>query len=167
MISSKMTEISLTDRLVSVIHFTFDVICCLFIGFFMVVKEFLKIFYQSEKDVRGKLVLVKKNDQLRGSESAEPRTPFQVTGGGNGLGRAICLRFAELGSNLAVVDLNLKSAEATAKEARDLGVKAKAYKVDVTNADEIAALRKTLTSDFGTVDILVRIFCEEVFVSTV
>lgn len=54
---------------------------------------------------------------------------FKVTGGGNGLGRAIGLELAKLGCHVAVVDIDENGAEKTAEEIRQLGVKAKAYKV--------------------------------------
>ena len=79
----------------------------------------------------------------------------QVTGGGNGLGRAISLKLAKKGSNIIIADVNMKAAEETAADIQRLGVKAKAYLLDVTNADEITKLRDQISSDFGPVDILV------------
>lgn len=80
----------------------------------------------------------------------------KVTGGGNGLGRGICMKLADYGCNIAVVDIDLKSAEQTADEIRSRGLKAKAYRVDVTKAEEIKKLRDDLCNDLGPVDILVR-----------
>lgn len=80
---------------------------------------------------------------------------YQVTGGGNGLGRAISLELAQKGCNIAVADVNITAAENTAAEIRKLGVEAKAYKVDVTRSDEIVKLRDLVKTDLGPVDILV------------
>lgn len=72
------------------------------------------------------------------------------------MGRGICMKLADHGCNIAVVDIDLKSAEQTADEIRSRGLKAKAYRVDVTKAEEIKKLRDDLCNDLGPVDILVR-----------
>lgn len=78
-----------------------------------------------------------------------------MTGGGNGLGRGICIELAKQSCHVAVADINLQAAEATAEEIRNFGIKAKAYKVDVTKSDEISKLRSDVSADLGPVDILV------------
>ena len=50
-----------------------------------------------------------------------------VTGGGGGIGRAVCQRFAEEGSLVAVHDRNAGAAQATAELIREAGGKARAY----------------------------------------
>lgn len=80
---------------------------------------------------------------------------LKVSGGGNGLGRGLCLKLAQKGCNVAVVDIDLKAAEKTAAEIREKGVQAKAYKADVTKSNEIIKLRIDTQSDLGPVDILV------------
>ena len=55
-----------------------------------------------------------------------------ITGGGGGIGAAICRRFGEEGTAVAVLDLNGKAAEEVAGEIRAAGGKAKAYPVDLT-----------------------------------
>lgn len=82
----------------------------------------------------------------------------KVSGGGNGLGRGICLKLAEQGCNVAVVDVNLEAAEQTVDEIKSRGFNAKAFKVDVTKTDEILKLRAELAKSLGPVDILVRCF---------
>lgn len=52
-----------------------------------------------------------------------------MTGGANGLGRAICCELAKYGCNLAVADVDIKHASNFAEELTFLGVKAKAYEV--------------------------------------
>lgn len=54
---------------------------------------------------------------------------FQVTGGGNGIGREICIELATHGCHVAVLDLDVKAAEATCIYLRKIGVQAFAYKV--------------------------------------
>lgn len=80
---------------------------------------------------------------------------LKVSGGGNGLGRGLCLELAKKGCNIAVVDIDLKAAEITAAELREKGVQSKAYKTDVTKSNEIIKLRSDTQSDLGPVDILV------------
>lgn len=79
-----------------------------------------------------------------------------VTGGANGLGREICLCLAKRGCNVAVVDLDLENAEKTASNCRQFHIKAKGYRVDVSNYNEIRDLRKQIEEDLGPVDILIN-----------
>lgn len=79
-----------------------------------------------------------------------------MTGGGNGLGKAICLSLAEHGCNVIVSDINLEAAEQTALEASKMGVKSKAYKTDVTSQKDVSNLREEAIKDFGQVDILIN-----------
>ncbi|XP_055626082.1 estradiol 17-beta-dehydrogenase 11-like [Toxorhynchites rutilus septentrionalis] len=80
-----------------------------------------------------------------------------VTGGGNGLGRALCLRLAQEGCAVAVADIDLPSAQNTAKEVRNrYGVNAEGFRVDVADHQSVAELRKRIESALGPVDILVN-----------
>ena len=63
---------------------------------------------------------------------------------------------AKHGCNIAIADIDIKSAEKTALEITHKGVQAKAYKADVSNYDEIESLRDQIASDFGNVDILIN-----------
>lgn len=56
-----------------------------------------------------------------------------VTGGGSGIGRAICQRFGEERSIVAVFDLNAGAAEETVTSIRCAGGKASAYEVDISD----------------------------------
>jgi len=67
----------------------------------------------------------------------------------------MALKLASLGCNIVIADINKSAAEEATKEVLDYGVKAKAYQVDVTKADQIIQLRSDIESDFGDVDILV------------
>lgn len=55
----------------------------------------------------------------------------QVTGGGNGIGREICLELARCGCNIACLDLDFDAAQQLCIELRLHGVKANAYQVIV------------------------------------
>lgn len=79
-----------------------------------------------------------------------------ITGAARGIGEAIALRYAEEGCNLALCDLNLDGAEATAAAARAKGVDATAMQVDVTARDQVQKLVDAAVEHFGTVDILVN-----------
>ncbi|XP_055610118.1 uncharacterized oxidoreductase YoxD-like [Uranotaenia lowii] len=79
-----------------------------------------------------------------------------VTGGGNGLGRSLCLRLAKEGCNVAVADIDWIAAQRTAKDVRDLGVKAEAFKVDVGVQESVQQLKVDVESKLGPVDILIN-----------
>lgn len=80
-----------------------------------------------------------------------------VTGSANGLGRAIACRLAEEKCNLAIVDVNFKAAQETAVFIeKTYNVKTKAFKVDVSDFEEIQQLKIDIESNLGTVDILVN-----------
>ena len=80
-----------------------------------------------------------------------------VTGGSRGIGKAICLKFAENGADIAFLYAgNTAAAEETLKELESLGVKAKAYQCNVSDADAAAEVLKEITKDFGGIQILVN-----------
>ena len=79
-----------------------------------------------------------------------------VTGAGQGIGKAISLRLANAGADVAILDLNLQSAETVAKEIETMGRHAIPIQVDVSKSENVnAAVRRTLT-EFGRIDILVN-----------
>lgn len=80
-----------------------------------------------------------------------------VTGSANGLGRAIAFRLAQENCNIAVADINYKSAVRTANEIKEkFRVKAEAYKVDVADPESIRQLKVDIEASLGAVDILVN-----------
>lgn len=80
-----------------------------------------------------------------------------VTGAGRGIGKAIALRYAEEGANVAFTDLAINEAvEETIKEIEALGVKVKAYASNAANFDETHEVVKQVVDDFGRIDILVN-----------
>lgn len=80
-----------------------------------------------------------------------------ITGAARGIGKAIAIKFAQEGANIAFTDLNRdENMEATEKEIADLGVKAKGYAsnaADFAQTEEVVAKVK---EDFGSIDILVN-----------
>jgi 3-oxoacyl-[acyl-carrier protein] reductase len=80
-----------------------------------------------------------------------------VTGAGRGIGKAIALRFAQEGANVAFTDLAVNEAvEETVKEIEALGVKAKAYASNAANFEETHEVVKQVVEDFGRIDVLVN-----------
>jgi len=79
-----------------------------------------------------------------------------VTGGGRGIGRAICLRLANEGAKVAVVDILEQEAAQTAEEIKAKGAQALALKTDVTQLDQVRACVQKIKDTWGAVDILVN-----------
>lgn len=78
-----------------------------------------------------------------------------VTGGGSGIGSAICARFGADGYAVAVLDLNGEGAELTAKEIVAAGGRAVAYQLDVSDRDDVDRVVAAVRADLGPVDVLV------------
>ncbi|MBQ2867571.1 MAG: 3-oxoacyl-[Firmicutes bacterium] len=80
-----------------------------------------------------------------------------ITGASRGIGKAIALKMAAQGANIAVIySGNEQAAEETAKEIRTMGRQAESYRCDVSDFDEAAATVKAVLKQFGTIDILVN-----------
>jgi 3-oxoacyl-[acyl-carrier protein] reductase len=80
-----------------------------------------------------------------------------VTGGTRGIGRAIALRLAAEGANVAVsYRSNDDAAEETAEAVRAAGVACEVFKGDVASPEDVQALFKGVSDVFGRVDILVN-----------
>jgi 3-oxoacyl-[acyl-carrier protein] reductase len=79
-----------------------------------------------------------------------------VTGAGRGIGRAIALKFAAEGADIACVSRTADNAEKVAAEVRALGRKAWAFAVDVADGSAVAAAAEKILEASGRVDILVN-----------
>ncbi len=79
-----------------------------------------------------------------------------VSGGGRGIGRAICLALAAQGRVVAVCDLRADDAATTAELVRAAGGQAKSYRVDVTDSVSVEAGHHGVVSELGPVEILVN-----------
>ena len=79
-----------------------------------------------------------------------------VTGAGQGIGKAIAFRLANAGADVAILDLNLRSAEEVAEQIEVLGRQSIPIPTDVSYADDVNAAIDKVLSEFGRVDILVN-----------
>ena len=78
-----------------------------------------------------------------------------ITGGGHGIGRAYCLRFAEEGAHVVVADVDEAAAEGVAGEVRTLGREALALRTDVADEESTQAMAHHTMDRFGRIDVLV------------
>lgn len=134
--SDKRFERSFSQQCKNLVKVLIDIIACYWLAIPLLVLEALKFIFPKRKNVSGQLLL--------------------VTGAGGGLGRSISLRLADLGCNIAVVDINQETAESVAQELQKKGVRATAFKADISNYDEIKKLRNDVTNSMGKVDILIN-----------
>lgn len=80
-----------------------------------------------------------------------------VTGAARGIGKAIALKLASEGANIAFTDLNIDdNALNTQKELEAFGIKAKGYASNAANFDEAHAVVDEIVKEFGRVDVLVN-----------
>ena len=84
-----------------------------------------------------------------------------ITGAARGIGKAIALKFASEGANIAFTDLVLNDdmaagIEATRKEIEAVGVKCMAYPGNAADYTETEEVVKKIKEDFGSIDILVN-----------
>jgi NAD(P)-dependent dehydrogenase (short-subunit alcohol dehydrogenase family) len=79
-----------------------------------------------------------------------------VTGGGRGIGEAICRRYAIEGAKVVVADVEPDTARDTARRIVDGGGEAVAVTTDVSDGEQVAHLLAETLRVYGTVDILVN-----------
>lgn len=79
-----------------------------------------------------------------------------VTGGGRGIGRAISMRLAEEGADVAIFGRTLDVAEQVASEIRALGRKSIAIQVNVAESSQVNQGVQKVIDEFGRIDILVN-----------
>ena len=77
-----------------------------------------------------------------------------ITGAARGIGKAIALKFAEEGANVAFTDLEVNLE--TEQEIASRGVKAKSYASNAADFQQTEEVVKQVKDDFGTIDILVN-----------
>jgi meso-butanediol dehydrogenase/(S,S)-butanediol dehydrogenase/diacetyl reductase len=79
-----------------------------------------------------------------------------ITGAGQGIGRAIALRLAKDGMDIAIVDIKKDKMEAVAKEVRALGREATVFVGDVTDRDQVYAAVDHAEKELGGFDVIVN-----------
>lgn len=79
-----------------------------------------------------------------------------ITGASSGIGKATALAFAKAGIDLALVSRGSEKLAAVAAAARELGVKAEAYPLDLAKIDRVQSDISAIAAQFGDVDILVN-----------
>ena len=81
-----------------------------------------------------------------------------VTGAGSGIGKATALGFGSEGADVAVCDVNMKNAQATADAInRDGKGSAKAYYLDISDSACVKKVMKEVLDTFGKIDILANV----------
>ena len=80
-----------------------------------------------------------------------------VTGAARGIGKAIALKLASEGANIAFTDLNIdENAKNTETEIAALGVQAKGYASNAANFEDTKNVMEEIFNDFGRIDVLVN-----------
>jgi len=80
-----------------------------------------------------------------------------VTGGSRGIGKAIALKFAQLGANVAITYARSKeAADEVVSEMKEKGVDAKAYQADAVNLGKAEDVISDIVTEWGSLDVLVN-----------
>lgn len=79
-----------------------------------------------------------------------------VTGGGKGIGAAICKALSHEGASVAVADIDNAAAEKTAQALQQSGGTASAVKVDIASAESVARMAEDVLTKYSKIDILVN-----------
>lgn len=80
-----------------------------------------------------------------------------ITGAGRGIGKAVAMRFAEQGADIAFTDLELsETVLATKAELEQFGVRVQAYDSNAADFEQSHAVVEQIMADFGRIDILVN-----------
>ena len=80
-----------------------------------------------------------------------------ITGGAQGIGKTIAQAFAELGAEVAIVDMNIQKAQNTAQElAKATGGKVNAYQCNVTDPTSVDKMIENYEKDYSTIDFAIN-----------
>ncbi len=79
-----------------------------------------------------------------------------VTGAGQGIGKAITLRFAREGADIGIIDINSQTAKKTGQEIQDLGRGTAVVQADISNYHQVKKAINDIASKLGRIDILVN-----------
>ena len=79
-----------------------------------------------------------------------------VTGGGTGIGEAICNRFSAEGARVVVAELEVENGKSTAESINASGGSAMFVETDTSDSDSVRSMVATAVGEYGSVDILVN-----------
>ena len=79
-----------------------------------------------------------------------------VTGGGRGIGEAICVAYGAEGAAVAVADRDTEGARRVVERIRSAGGTASAVEVDVARSDSVDAMVRSVLGEHGRIDVLVN-----------
>lgn len=79
-----------------------------------------------------------------------------ITGGGRGLGAAICQTLAEVGATVIAADIQLDQAEQVVQAIREQGMEASALPLDITNNQQVETTVQKLVDQYGKIDVLIN-----------
>ena len=79
-----------------------------------------------------------------------------ISGGGSGIGHAICLRLAAEGANIILIDKDLKEGQSVEQELKLQNTKVLFVQADITSENDVEKVHKEATLFFGTIDVLVN-----------
>ena len=79
-----------------------------------------------------------------------------ISGGGSGIGHAICLRLAAEGANIILIDKDLKGGQAVEQELKLQDTKVLFVQADITSEADVEKVHKEATLFFGNIDVLVN-----------
>lgn len=79
-----------------------------------------------------------------------------VTGGSQGIGKAIVEQFIQEGANVAIWDIDLEKAQAIQQNLDPEGTRIKTYQVNVGDHEKVSETMNQTHADFGRIDILVN-----------
>ena len=79
-----------------------------------------------------------------------------VTGGSQGIGRAISMKFAELGGQVIILDVNVDGAQSVADEITALDGSAEVFKTDVSDYENVKDVFGRILDKYSKIDVLVN-----------